>query len=145
MAKTKDLNQEKIFKFLWPDKCWHDHVRKSGVSVAHHTVDDGWVFDCIHCKKFIRGDIKFNPDFTTRRLRRRREPDRKGGEGMSDPRNPDGTPVAPYMKFFITNLSNPEVISKKAVIDMRPRQGRGVLRMVSVVQRLIRKEREDDI
>lgn len=24
MPKTKEISQEKIFMFLWPDKCWHE-------------------------------------------------------------------------------------------------------------------------
>ena len=26
MTKTKEINQEKVFNWLWPDKCWHKWI-----------------------------------------------------------------------------------------------------------------------
>lgn len=52
------FNQEKIFKFLWPDKCWHKWVKHDPTKLS---------YKCKHCDEvtYINLNINsFNPDLT---------------------------------------------------------------------------------
>lgn len=62
--EDKEINQEKIFKFLWPDKCWH----KWGSVIQRHP---SFVHTCLMCSHVIAKGNSFldahedNPDLTT--------------------------------------------------------------------------------
>lgn len=60
MLKTKKINPEKIFKFLWPDRCWHK-VRQP-ISELVKLPGGKWV--CKRCELSVYLDTT-NPDLST--------------------------------------------------------------------------------
>ena len=55
-------DQEKIFKFLWPDKCWHKNTQES-YNEKLKLKEDIWSSVCFKCKEGV--GLQVNPSLTT--------------------------------------------------------------------------------
>lgn len=66
--QTKDI-QEKVFNWLWPDKCWHDAIlvyeKRHGIVDTYGCTKDGCKYDYLNADNGVAPkELLDNPDLT---------------------------------------------------------------------------------